>query len=291
MIEARNITYNYKGVRALDNVSLHVEKGELFGLIGPDGAGKSTLIQILATLQQMQKGEAAVMGMSVDKEYREIRKKIGYVPSTFSLYTDLTVEENLMFFANLYGVTVEDNYHLIAPIYDAIKPFARRQTSKLSGGMKQKLALSCALIHKPEVLLLDEPTTGIDAISRNELWNLLNKLSSSGITIFVSTPYMNEASRCDRIALINNGSIMSINTPSGLIAEYPLRLYSASGTDVFTLASTLKQTPGVENVYTFGSYVHFSLHHNAEIPHIDGCQIVETKPSIEDVFITLNDKR
>ena len=217
-------TYDKGKVLAVDNVSFHVEKGELFGLIGPDGAGKTSIFRILVTVLLADKGDASVDGFDVVKDYQSIRNRIGYMPGKFSLYQDLTVKENLNFFASLFGTTIDENYDLIKDIYEQIKPFNNRRAGKLSGGMKQKLALCCALIHKPEVLFLDEPTTGVDVVSRREFWDMLKKLKKQGITILVSTPYMDEANLCERIALIQNGKIMSVDTPANIIAAYPVKL-------------------------------------------------------------------
>lgn len=215
-ISINDVTKNYGSICALDNVSFEVEKGELFGLIGPDGAGKTTLFRILTTLLVPDSGTATVEGLDAIKDYTRIRSIVGYMPGRFSLYQDLSVEENLEFFASIFGVDVKDNYDIIAPIYSQIEPFAKRRAGKLSGGMKQKLALSCALIHRPQVLFLDEPTTGVDAVSRSEFWDMLAGLKQYGISILVSTPYMDEAGRCDRIALINEGKVLKIDTPENI---------------------------------------------------------------------------
>ena len=215
-ISINDVTKNYGSICALDNVSFEVEKGELFGLIGPDGAGKTTLFRILTTLLVPDSGTATVEGLDAIKDYKRIRSIVGYMPGRFSLYQDLSVEENLEFFASIFGVDVKDNYDIIAPIYSHIEPFAKRRAGKLSGGMKQKLALSCALIHRPQVLFLDEPTTGVDAVSRSEFWDMLAGLKQYGISILVSTPYMDEAGRCDRIALINEGKVLKIDTPENI---------------------------------------------------------------------------
>lgn len=215
-ISINDVTKNYGSICALDNVSFEVEKGELFGLIGPDGAGKTTLFRILTTLLVPDSGTATVEGLDAIKDYKRIRSIVGYMPGRFSLYQDLSVQENLEFFASIFGVDVKDNYDIIAPIYSQIEPFAKRRAGKLSGGMKQKLALSCALIHRPQVLFLDEPTTGVDAVSRSEFWDMLAGLKQYGISILVSTPYMDEAGRCDRIALINEGKVLKIDTPENI---------------------------------------------------------------------------
>ena len=216
-------TYEKGKIIALQDISFEVEKGELFGLIGPDGAGKTSLFRVLTTLLLPDGGSASVDGFDVVKNMKDIRKRVGYMPGRFSLYQDLTVEENLNFFATIFNTTIEENYDLIKDIYVQIEPFKTRRAGKLSGGMKQKLALSCALIHKPSVLFLDEPTTGVDAVSRKEFWEMLRKLKEKGITILVSTPYMDEASLCDRVALIQNGHILDIDTPLSIIRKFDIR--------------------------------------------------------------------
>ena len=220
VVQVNHITKSYGSQRVLSDISFDVGKGELFGIIGPDGAGKTTLFRILATLLIADEGTASIGGLDVLKDYKEIRRRIGYMPGRFSLYQDMTVEENLNFFATVFGTTIRENYYLIEDIYKQIEPFKNRMAGKLSGGMKQKLALSCALIHKPEVLFLDEPTTGVDPVSRKEFWEMLRRLKKQGISIVVSTPYMDEASLCDRIALIQDGKFMGIDTPSGMIESY-----------------------------------------------------------------------
>lgn len=216
-IEVSHISKNYGEVQALKDVNFTVEKAELFGLIGPDGAGKTTLFRLLTTLMEPDEGYAKVAGLDCVKDYRQIRQLVGYMPGRFSLYPDLSVEENLSFFASIFGTTIKENYDLVAPIYRQIEPFRTRRAGKLSGGMKQKLALCCALIHKPEVLFLDEPTTGVDVVSRVEFWDMLSELRNQGITILVSTPYMDEAQRCGRTALINEGCVLDIDTPDSIV--------------------------------------------------------------------------
>ncbi len=215
-----NISKRYGKVEALRGVSFAVKPGELFGLIGPDGAGKSTLFRILTTLLLADEGTATVGGADVVKDYKEIRRKVGYMPGRFSLYQDLTVEENLNFFATVFHTTIEENYDLVKDIYQQIEPFKKRRAGALSGGMKQKLALSCALIHKPDILFLDEPTTGVDPVSRKEFWEMLRRLKEQGITIIASTPIMDEARQCDRIAFINEGQIHGIDTPECILREF-----------------------------------------------------------------------
>ena len=232
VIEINNLSKRYGKVQALDSVSLSVARGELFGLIGPDGAGKTTLFRLLTTLIRPDDGTASVEGLDIVRDYRAIRERVGYMPGRFSLYLDLTVEENLNFFAALFGTRVEESYDLVAPIYRQIEPFKTRRAGKLSGGMKQKLALSCALIHRPSVLFLDEPTTGVDAVSRSEFWDMLSELKTKGITILVSTPYMDEAQRCDRIALCNEGRIMRIDTPQNIVDGFGGELYAVAADNI-----------------------------------------------------------
>lgn len=231
-IEINGVSKSYGAVNALDGITLSVHEAEMFGLIGPDGAGKTTLFRILATLLGPDTGTATVAGLDVVRHYRSIRNIVGYMPGKFSLYPDLSVAENLDFFAAMFGVKVKDNYELIAPIYEQIAPFAKRRAGKLSGGMKQKLALCCALVHRPAVLFLDEPTTGVDAVSRNEFWQMLAELKANGITIFVSTPYMDEAQACDHVALINKGRVLAVDTPYKLTAGCGKNLYAVSAREM-----------------------------------------------------------
>lgn len=228
-IEAYQLTKSYGNVLALKGVSFDVRKGEIFGLIGPDGAGKTSIFRILTTLILPDSGSATVHGLDIVKDYRELRARVGYMPGRFSLYPDLSVEENISFFANLFGVTLDENYDLVAPIYRQIEPFRKRRAGKLSGGMKQKLALCCALIHRPSVLFLDEPTTGVDVVSRVEFWEMLASLADGGISILVSTPYMDEAARCARIALINEGEILQICPPPDRLEDYFIELMQRNG--------------------------------------------------------------
>jgi len=294
VIEVNGLSKSYGKVKALDSVSFSVKRGELFGLIGPDGAGKTTLFRLLTTLINPNEGSATIEGLDISKDYRKIRPLLGYMPGRFSLYPDLTVEENLNFFASIFGVRVKDSYDLIAPIYQQIEPFKKRQAGKLSGGMKQKLALSCALIHNPSVLFLDEPTTGIDAVSRSELWDMLKNLKEKGITILVSTPYMDEASLCERIALCNEGRILGIDTPKGIIKQFTSRLYAISADNMYSLLEAARQVEGVVECYPFGQMHHliadatFDAHNFIDrLGYLTNLTIESAQPTIEDVFISL----
>ena len=284
-------------VEALTGVSFSVNKGEIFGIIGPDGAGKTTLFRILTTLLLADKGKAFVNGFEVVKEYKEIRNRVGYMPGRFSLYQDLSVQENLEFFASIFGTTVNENYELIKDIYEQIAPFKNRKAGQLSGGMKQKLALSCALIHKPSVLFLDEPTTGVDAVSRKEFWEMLDRLKRQGITILVSTAYMDEARLCDRVALIQKGKILSINTPQGIIDEFKKPLWAVKSNEMFSLMNAILADPLVESCYSFGQYHHVVFksdkNNKEELEKItakgnfSAVEIHAIQPGIEDCFMAL----
>ena len=300
MIQINHITKTYnKGiVRALSDISLNVERGELFGLIGPDGAGKTSLFRILTTLLLPDSGTATVAGFDCVKDYKKIRESVGYMPGKFSLYQDLTVEENLSFFATIFGTTIKENYELIKDIYIQIEPFKNRRAGQLSGGMKQKLALCCALIHKPEVLFLDEPTTGVDAVSRKEFWEMLKRLKDQGITIMVSTPYMDEASLCDRIALIQSGTILSIDTPEGITKAYGEILFGIKSSKMYQLLQDLRNSPGIASSYAFGEYLHITFKSNTNkiseelMTHLQSLghtnlDLKEIEPTIEDCFIKL----
>lgn len=295
-IRVNGVTKRYGTLTALDGVSFGVEQGELFGLIGPDGAGKSSLYRILATLMPPDGGSASVCGLDTVSDYHRLRTKIGYMPERFSLYQDLTVMENLRFFASLFGVSVRDNYDVIAPVFSQLEKFPDRKAGALSGGMKQKLALSCALIHRPEVLLLDEPTTGVDAVSRSEFWDMLSTLREKGITILVSTSYMDEATLCDRIAMIDRGHILRIDTPAALVANIGENLYNADATDMFVLLSELRKIPEVTDCYTFGATLHvvvsemFDAQRTVRLLESKGLKDVKIYPAkgnIEDLFIKL----
>lgn len=297
VIEISEISKSYEEVQALQNISFEVEKGELFGLIGPDGAGKTTLFRILTTLLVPDAGEAHVLGMSVVDDYRKIRPILGYMPGRFSLYQDLSVEENIRFFASVFGTTLEENYDLVKPIYQQLEPFKNRLAGALSGGMKQKLALSCALIHKPELLILDEPTTGVDAVSRKEFWEMLHLLKHQGITIMASTPYMDEADQCDRVALMQNGKILKINTPDEIAQSFSSNLYGIRSKHRFRLIQVLREYQHVKSVQPFGESVHYADHRTDpdtdEILHylknngIEDAEIQKIESNIEDTFMEL----
>jgi len=292
-------TYNKGEVTAVNDVSFSVKKGELFGLIGPDGAGKTSIFRMLTTLLVPDNGTASVCGFDIVKDYKAIRKQVGYMPGKFSLYQDLTVEENLTFFATIFNTTIEENYELIRDIYVQIEPFKTRRAGKLSGGMKQKLALCCALIHRPTVLFLDEPTTGVDTVSRKEFWEMLKRLKAQGITILVSTPYMDEAMLCERIALIQNGKIMTINTPEKIIEQYPENLYAIKSGNMSHLLHDIRQFDGIGSCNSFGEFHHISFlkednekQHKRLIVYLKeknhkNLELVATTPTIEDCFIKL----
>lgn len=302
-IEVHQITKQYGsrgGIKALDGISLSVSSGEVYGLIGPDGAGKTTLFRILTSLLRPNTGQATVESLDVMKDFRKLRRIIGYMPGRFSLYQDLSVEENLTFFARIYGTTIAENYALVKDIYQQLEPFKKRRAGALSGGMKQKLALCCALIHKPKVLFLDEPTTGVDAVSRKEFWDMLQGLKNQGITIFVSTPYMDEAHRCDRIALIQNGQILTTDTPENILSKYPNELWAVKSLDMFRLLKEVEGYSKTENIYSFGEYHHvyftgeFKPEHLMQYLSEQGLQdvsLLPTAPTIEDCFMSFMDNK
>ena len=319
-IEAHNITHRYGKVTALDDISFTIGEGELFGFIGPDGAGKTTLFRIAATLIIPAGGRLTLFGLNAVSDFRELRNHIGYMPGRFSLYQDLTVEENLRFYATIFGTTIKGNYHLIEPIYKQIEPFKKRQAGRLSGGMKQKLALCCALIHKPRVLILDEPTTGVDAVSRTEFWEMLTQLKNEGITIIVSTPYMEEALRCDRIALIQSGRLLGTDTPEKVRRSYSRKLYTVTHPEKYRLLLTLRSLLNdghaghnalpppdagsqplwrTQSIEPFGDSVHITLPEETApediLQHLEraglhSASIAEITPGIEDVFLELMKK-
>jgi len=293
-------TYNKGEVVAVDDISFSVEKGELFGLIGPDGAGKTSIFRVLTTLILPDSGTASINGFDVVKDFKNIRMNVGYMPGKFSLYQDLSVEENLNFFATIFNTTIEANFDLIKDIYVQIEPFKNRRAGKLSGGMKQKLALCCALIHRPTVLFLDEPTTGVDTVSRKEFWEMLKRLKEQGITILVSTPYMDEATLCERIALMQNGKIMSIDTPQKIIEQYPKPLYAIKSENMSLLLNNLRKIDEVESCNSFGEFHHITFRENIPIEnqiHMisllqkngqhSQIEIKQVTPTIEDCFIKL----
>jgi ABC-type multidrug transport system ATPase subunit len=282
-----NCQLSYGSVQALKDVSFEVERGEIFGLIGPDGAGKTSLFRILTTLLLADSGTVTVDGLDVVRDYKQIRNRVGYMPGRFSLYQDLTVEENLNFFATVFNTTVKENYYLIEDIYRQIEPFKKRRAGQLSGGMKQKLALSCALIHKPTALFLDEPTTGVDPVSRKEFWGMLKKLKEQGITILVSTPYMDEATLCDRIALMQKGEILKIDTPKQISKSFPHKLYAVQSDDNYGMLLQLRQNPAVHSVYSFGDTLHVTFNEQLTIEDENNFQLKEIEPSIEDCFMDL----
>lgn len=298
-VELKNITksFNKGEVQAVKDVSFSVNKGELFGLIGPDGAGKTTIFRVLTTLLLPDSGSATVNGLDCVADYRAIRSQVGYMPGKFSLYQDLTVEENLTFFATLFNTTIAENYDLIKDIYIQIEPFKTRRAGQLSGGMKQKLALCCALIHKPTVLFLDEPTTGVDAVSRKEFWEMLKRLKSQGISILVSTPYMDEAVLCDRIALIQDGEIMKLDAPANIVAAFPKQLFAAKASDIYGLSKLLLADYAVASCYAFGEFLHITFKNDADTSaqinalnarlNLPDLVLKEITPTIEDSFIML----
>lgn len=301
MITLNNIskTYNKGAIKAVNTVSFTVGEGELFGLIGPDGAGKSSIFRMLTTLLLPDSGSATVDGYDIVRDYRMIRSSVGYMPGRFSLYPDLSIAENLQFFATLFNTTVEENYHLIEDIYVQIAPFKHRRAGKLSGGMKQKLALCCALIHKPTVLFLDEPTTGVDPVSRKEFWRMLKRLKQQGITIIVSTPYMDEAALCDRIALIQQGEILAVDTPHRIISAYPSQLYAVKATEMSRLMRILPTYKRGINSYLSGEFIHLdaggtpdsnvekALTAFLQNAAFNNVEVARIKPTIEDCFIKM----
>lgn len=296
-VTVNNLSRVYDGKTAVDDVSFSVSRGELFGLIGPDGAGKTSIFRILTTLLLPSGGSATVDGFDVVKDYKPIRRRVGYMPGRFSLYPDLSIEENLHFFATVFNTTVKENYELIRDIYVQIEPFKKRRAGKLSGGMKQKLALCCALIHKPSVLFLDEPTTGVDPVSRKEFWEMLKQLKAQQITIVVSTPYMDEANLCDQIALIQNGKLLSVDTPQAIIRSFPQTLYAVKANQMHQLLKQLQHLESVSSGYAFGEYAHVilrdsdssisALRQQLEATGLTGVEIHTTPATIEDSFIQL----
>ena len=289
----------FERVVALDAISLEIATGELFGFIGPDGAGKTTLFRILVTLIVADAGRATVLGRDVVTELWELRRRVGYMPGRFSLYPDLSVEENLRFFASVFGATVEAQYDLIAPIYEQLAPFKDRRAGALSGGMKQKLALCCALVHRPEILFLDEPTTGVDAVSRREFWELLDRLKRTGLTIVVSTPYMDEADRCGRVALIQRGQLLGIDTPDRIAASFGRPLFAVRGAERYRLLVAAREYGNAATVFPFGDVLHYTdrrdgvpperiareLKEHLQTRGFGDVDVQETRPTIEDTFM------
>jgi len=299
-VSAMGIYKSFGDTQAISNISFNVNKKELFGIIGPDGAGKTTLFRILTTLLLADKGEANVEGYDVVKDYKTIRTMVGYMPGKFSLYQDLSVEENLKFYATVFGTTIEENYDLIKDIYSQIEPFKKRLAGRLSGGMKQKLALSCALIHRPAVLFLDEPTTGVDVVSRKEFWDILKELQEKEITILVSTAYMDEAAQCDRVALMDEGRFLVIDKPENIINQYDRSLYSINSNRMHQLLNDIRSYPEVDEAFPFGDHIHFTSH-TTEIDFEkmedyiiqkghESISIKKAKPGIEDCFMNLMTK-
>ncbi|HVU98009.1 MAG TPA: ABC transporter ATP-binding protein [Puia sp.] len=300
MIEVSGITKTYRSrgtiVKALDGLDFSAARGEVFGIIGPDGAGKTSLFRILTTLLTPDAGSARVNGLDTVKDYRAIRQVVGYMPGRFSLYQDLSVEENLRFFAAIFGVSIEANYSLIDDIYRQLEPFRTRKAGQLSGGMKQKLALCCALIHQPLVLFLDEPTTGVDAVSRKEFWEMLHRLKGKGITILVSTSYMDEAGLCDRVALLQNGRLLSVDTPAQIRRNFGKPLWAVKARETFRLLPALKAAAAVDSCYPFGQYYHVVLQPDKGRDELEALlregdftevDIHPAEPGIEDCFIAL----
>lgn len=295
-IESSSVSKSFGSTLALDDISFSVNESEIFGFIGPDGAGKTTLFRIITTLLKPEKGNMNVLGFDSVSDYKALRKNIGYMPGRFSLYQDLSVEENLNFYATVFGTTVKENYELISDIYSHIEPFKNRLAGKLSGGMKQKLALSCALIHKPKLLVLDEPTTGVDAVSRSEFWEMLAKLRPHNITIIVSTPYMDEAMRCDRVALLQGGKIMAVDTPQKIRDGFSRKLFAVRSSDKYKLITVLRKFKGTLTAYPFGDSVHVTFLNDSagnDFPEfmkregINDITIQETQAGIEDRFLEL----
>lgn len=297
MVYADGLCKKYGKVKAVSGLSFSVDEAEIYGVIGPDGAGKTTLFRILATLLLADGGSALVDGLDVVGDYREVRRRIGYMPGRFSLYQDLSVEENLSFFASIFNADVSENYGMVKEIYSQIEPFRTRKAGKLSGGMKQKLALCCALIHAPRVLFLDEPTTGVDPVSRKEFWTVLVKLRDEyGITVLVSTPYMDEASWCDRISLMQGGRFLQTDTPAGITRRYAGRLFAVRSGCMHGLMSDLKESPCISTSFSFGDFYHVTLNKDATPETLREClsvcghtgiEIKEIRPTVEDCFMAL----
>ena len=297
VVEIENVSKTFEAVQALKTIRVNVDEGELFGFIGPDGAGKTTLFRLLTTLLIPDTGSVTVLDYDVVQDYKKIRPLLGYMPGKFSLYQDLTVEENMNFFASVFGTTLDENYQLVEPIYHQLEPFKDRLAGNLSGGMKQKLALSCALIHKPKLLLLDEPTTGVDAVSRKEFWEMLQLLKREGITIIVSTPYMDEANLCDRVALIQDGEIMQIDQPSEIVSSFSKPLLGIKSKNKYRLIKALHSYPNAHSVHAFGEFIHYTdqrvkpdseeLELYLKSKGLKEIVIKSIQPNIEDSFMSL----
>ncbi len=297
----QGVTKRFGAAVALDDVSLELERAELFGLVGPDGGGKTTLFRILATLLLPDAGSASVLGLDVVRDMWTIRRRVGYMPGRFSLYPDLSVRENLEFFASVFGTTIDEGYQLIEPIYRQIEPFGDRRAGALSGGMKQKLALSCALVHRPEILFLDEPTTGVDAVSRREFWDLLDSLRDSGLPMMVSTPYMDEASRCDRVALVQRGRILAVDAPDAIGERFPYPLFAVRGRDRYGMLGALRSHPHATSAFPFGEELHYGDSRTGSDPAaieedvrsylrskgFADAYVAPIRPGIEDTFMAL----
>ena len=298
-VVAEHLAKRFDEATALDDVSLTVERGELFGVIGPDGAGKTTLFRILTTLLVPDAGAARVLGVDVVSGLWKLRRRVGYMPGRFSLYPDLSVEENLRFFASVFGTTIEREYDHIKPIYSQLEAFNDRRAAALSGGMKQKLALCCALVHRPEILFLDEPTTGVDAVSRREFWELLARLRTGGLTIVVSTPYMDEANRCGRVALIQQGRVLTVDTPTAITAAFERPLLAVRAAGRYAALRALDAYPNAERSYPFGDVLHL-VDRRSGVPADDlardaaaflhehgiaDAEVSKAAPTIEDAFI------
>lgn len=290
-IETHDICKSFGNVKALSDIDIKVSDGEIYGLLGPDGAGKTTLFRILTTLMLPDSGSAEVCGLDVERQFNQIRSIAGYMPGRFSLYPDMSVDENLRFFASLFGGKVADNFEMIAPIYSQLAPFSSRKAANLSGGMKQKLALCCALVHKPRILFLDEPTTGVDAVSRSEFWDILGEIRKSGMPVLVSTPYMDEASRCDRLSLINSGRILETGTLAEILSRNAMPVLAVKGKDNYQTLLEVRKAAGVREAFLSGEYIHvfvdygFDKERLATLPGV--VDVREIKPDIEDVFIKI----
>ncbi len=299
MIEIKNISKSYKEVKALDNISLNIEEGRLFGLIGPDGAGKTTLFRILTTLLIPDRGTATLMNLDTVTDYKKIRRQIGYMPGRFSLYTDLSVQENLEFFAKVFNTTIESNFEMIRDIYVLLEPFKKRKARDLSGGMKQKLALCCALIHKPKILFLDEPTFGVDPVSRKEFWDNLKKLQKTdNITTVVSTPYMDEAALCNEVALIQKGKILAVDTPGNISKRFTHKLFEIKTNNNYKALLLLRKMDGINSAFMFGNSIHLTLNNSKKVTQLSTeltansfkFSIKNIEPNIEDTFMELMQK-